>query len=111
MGRKDRWGSSGPEPLSIADYCRAVNAFHGAVVKFEIYPTFPTMGHAELTVSAVAQPGAGPELASGPLKPVSVAGRWPCSDHSTLEGLMYKLIMQLDHKVGTEWWSQRELPF
>lgn len=111
MGRKDRWAKNGPETISIGDYIRAMHDYHGAVVHVEIRPEFPTIGHPELRVSVVAQPGPGPELASGPLANVSVHGHYPSSSHSTFEGCVYRLLVELDNKLGTEWWRQRELPF
>lgn len=112
MGRKDRWESAGPTTTDVLDYWRAMAAYHGAAVKVECYPTFPgTIGNGAMTVRLVAEPGSGPELASGPLYPVSVTAEWPTSSHSTFEGLLYALSVRLDTKVGTEWWKQRPLPF
>lgn len=112
MGRKDRWVSSGPTTSDVLDYWRAMRAYHGAVVTVECYPTFPgTLGSGVMTVRLIAAPGPGPELASGPLAPVSVAGEWPTNSHSTFEGLLYALGVRLDTKLGQEWWKQRELPF
>lgn len=111
MGRRDRWESGGPSSVDLTEYVRAMGAYHGAVVHFEIRPLFPDRLCPQLRVSAVAQPGPGPELASGPLKNVSVTGEWPTSSHLTFEGFAYALLVKLDYKLGTEWWAQRELPF
>ena len=39
-----------------------------------------------------------------------VSGVFPSVRHQTIEGLIYRLLLELDNKLGSDAWKQTDLP-
>lgn len=111
MGRNDRWTSTGPDAYDVHAFLTAVEQHHQCACHFELRIGTSEPTRHRLQVKLVALPGPGPELFRGPLKPLHVEDEWPSSRYRSLEILMYRLLWQLDGRLSTEWWEQKELPF
>lgn len=111
MGARDRWGSGGPEALSVRQWLDALREHHCAVCRYSITPSGNDATSHQLRVKLTAEPGPIPELYSGPLKPMVLEADYPSGRYRSLESLLFALAVRMDRELGNSWWEQKELPF
>jgi hypothetical protein len=100
--------NEGPSYADVASYLRCIEDAHKATVEVHLF----TDGRNYAGTLFVRVRASVPRLAGEALPyKAELYARWPDHRHRTMEGLLLALLYQLDHKVGSEAYLQRELPF
>jgi hypothetical protein len=81
---------------------------HRCVVSVVTSPA-GTVVSGKMSVVAYAYQTAEGHLNGAPY--VAVSGEFPHSGYKTLEGLVYRLLLDLDREIALGWYAQSELPF
>lgn len=100
--------ADGPDWTDVFTYVREIEKAHTATITLEVF----TDGRNYVGTGFVRAKASVPRFnAVGAVVRVEIVQRWPSNGHKTMPGLMLALLYQLDHKIGSEGYSQRELPF
>jgi len=108
MGRHDRWlkNSNGPDWTDISTTLREIEKQHGAWISVRILNGGSRYSSAlRIVVSAFTNELVKPAEAGM----VMLQGEWPNPENATLEGAVYALLLELDHKCTEKLWIQQEL--
>lgn len=98
---------TGPDWTDIATTLRAVESTHSATLVLQIKAD-GALYSGSVSVEVVATT---PQLI-GPGQPrrFSLYSVWPSVKSKTLEGLVYQMLLKMDHKLGDEAYTQAQLP-
>lgn len=96
----------GPDWSDVAAYLREIEKTHQATVEISLF----TDGRNYVQTLYVRVRASWPQF-TGVAKAgkVELYAKWPDHRHSTMEGLSLALLYQIDHKIGSETYTQREL--
>jgi hypothetical protein len=100
--------NEGPDWADVSSYIRVIEDTHKATLTVSLF----TDGRNYAGTLFVRIRASVPTL-TGPGMPyhTEMYARWPDTRHKTMEGLILALLYQVDHKIGSEAYQQRELPF
>lgn len=104
MAPKPRNEWNGPDGIDIATMIREMQALHvGSTVKVEIMSDGAMYaGSSRIRAYAMSPQLVGP----GQCWKGEVLAVWPNNQSRTLEGAIFKLLHELDAKMGRELWKQ-----
>ncbi len=99
MTRKAGWekSTSGPDWIDCEMLMRSLEAIHSAHVAVIVSPAgVGSSGGVDVSASALF------DVLPGSALPASVVARggWPCSGHATLSAHVFKLLHELDYRIG-----------
>lgn len=106
--RKAEWvrSSSGPDVMDVSACAAAIQSLHKVDVSLLMSPD-GDFGEGGLSVVAVAV--ARETTSLGRPRSVSRKRHYPSNDAATLEGLLFRLLHELDNDCGSMW-QQESLP-
>jgi hypothetical protein len=106
--RKTLWAKSGngPDSSDVATAMRAIEGMHGVYLSLVVSPV-GEYGEGGLEVVCVATRTQG--LNGVAASSVSRKRRFPCGDATTFEGLLLRLVYEIDLDCG-KFWEQARLP-
>lgn len=109
MGRKNRWHASpnGPDWTDVAMTLREVEKLHSVWCSVRM---LSDGSHASSSLRIVCS-ALGNELVRPAVAGVvMVTDHWPTKDGLTITGVIYRLLLKLDHELLERNWVQTELP-
>lgn len=91
---------------SIHEYARSLETHTGGMLTIGLLPQPVKYSQAWNVCVALHCP-----VLESPGKPLTIVadGYWPCSDHATMEGLVYALLSLIDAETARRW-AQMGLP-
>jgi hypothetical protein len=98
--------SSGPEWTDILTSMAELERAHDCIVSLDMRLA-GTIASPQLYITAYAFSGVMVSLSGAPY--VAVQGVWPHHGWKTFEGLVYKLMLELDHEISAGWYQQEKL--
>jgi hypothetical protein len=97
----------GPDWMDIATTIRAIESTHSATLVLNVKADGALYaGSVSVEVVATLPVMVGP---GQPLR-LSMYSVWPSRRAKTLEGLVYQLLLKIDHRIGEEVYKQAPLP-
>lgn len=100
--------NEGPDWTDVGTYIREIEKAHGATLTIELF----TDGRNYVGTMFVRVRVSVPRLVGeGVTYRTEVYSKFPLPGHKTLSGLCLALLYQMDHRIGSELYTQRELPF
>lgn len=98
----------GPDWTDIATTIRAIESTHSATLVLSVKAD-GSLFSGSVSVELVASI---PQLVGpGQLRRFSLYSVWPSVKSKTFEGLVYRMLLELDHRIGNEAYKQAPLPF
>jgi len=98
---------NGPDWTDILSTLKSLEETHKCAVVIHLWPATARVGGGLLVTVSVHQPeGMIERFTDGP----AVWDNFPNRTSRTMEGLLTRLLLELDYKCSKEIWSQKELP-
>jgi hypothetical protein len=97
----------GPDWTDIATTLRAIESTHSATLRLNVWADGSLYGGSvAVEIVATTPTLIGPAL---PLR-LSLHSVWPSRRAKTFEGLVYQMLLRMDHRLSSEVYKQEPLP-
>ena len=109
MGKRtaDHLPTRGPDWTDIATTIRAVESTHSCTLVLRVFAEGSLYaGSVGVELTATLPHLIGPALPQR----LSLYSVWPSAKAKTFEGLVYGLLLRMDHRLGEETYTQSQLP-